>query len=108
MLDLFFKSESAKRPIGAARFAESMKTKMATLHDTMVNKWHECGRAGMDASFERMLDEPDRFNHNDPFLGMTQLTNKYKEWITRQIHNGCRVQAREEHFVSILGTSIQS
>ena len=103
MLDLFFKDEMARRPVGAARFADNMKTKMAKWHEVMVDKWHECGRASMDDSFERMLDEPERFNREDPFKGMTQLTNKYKEWIMRQIHNGCETQAREQHYVSIEG-----
>ena len=103
MLDLFFKDGTARRPVGAARFADNMKLKMAKWHDVMVDKWHECGRASMDDWFERMLDEPERFNHNDPFQGITQLTNKYKEWIVRQIHNGCETQAREQHYVSIGG-----
>ena len=103
MLDLFFKDGTARRPVGAARFADNMKEKMANWHEVMVDKWHECGRASMDDSFERMLDEPERFNQNDPFQGMTQLTNKYKEWIIRQIHNGCETQAREQHYVSIEG-----
>ena len=58
----------------------------------------------MDDSFERILDEPERFNREDPFKGMTQLTNKYKEWIMNQIHNGCETQAREQHYVSIRGS----
>ena len=60
----------------------------------------------MDDSFERMLDEPERFNREDPFKGMTQLTNKYKEWIMRQIHNGCETQAREQHYVSKGGSLV--
>ena len=31
----------------------------------MVDKWHECGRASLDDSFERGFD--DRFDHNDAF-----------------------------------------
>ena len=36
---------------------------------------------------------------------MTQLTNKYKEWIIRQIHVGCPGQAENEHYVSKLRSS---
>merc|ERR1739844_639619 len=59
MMDLFFTNAAhASRPVGAARFAGKMKTKMA--------KWHTCGRASMDPTFERV----ERFDHTDPFKGM--------------------------------------
>merc|ERR1719278_1569484 len=88
-MDLFFTNAAhASRPVGAARFAGKMKTKMA--------KWHECGRASMDPTFERV----ERFDHTDPFKGMTQLTNQYKKWIENQIHNGCEKQAESERYLN--------
>ena len=93
---------TAKRPVGAHRFADRMDRHMAKWHEEMVDTWHRCGRASMDPDFLRMDDE--RFNHNDPFKGMTQLTNQYKKWIEFQIYNGCTKQADSENYVSILTT----
>ena len=101
MLDLFFiNNPDASKPIGAARFGNGLKEKMSKYHDIMVDAWHRCGRASIDPSFERMITEEIRFNHFEPFKGMAQLTNQYRKWIENQIHNGCRVQAREQYFVS--------
>ena len=101
MLDMFFiNNPGAAKPVGAVRFGTSMKVKMAKWHDVIVDSWHRCGRASLDPTFERSEDDI-RFNHYDPFQGMAQLTNQYKKFITNQIHNGCRVQARERFLVSI-------
>ena len=101
MLDLFFiENDQASKPVGAVRFGTQLKEKMAKWHEMMVDTWHRCGRASLDPSFERMIDEEIRFNHFEPFKGMTQLTNQYKKWIERQIHTGCRTQREQQYFVS--------
>ena len=103
MLDEFFRNPAAaghaKRPFGACRFANKMESNMSYWHDKMVDTWHRCGRASMDPDFLRMDDE--RFNTQDPFKGMTGLTNQYKKWIEAQIHVGCENQAESERYVSI-------
>ena len=99
MINLFFINAPAPlRPKGAKRFGENMLEKMPKWHDVMVSKWEECGKASFDDSFDPR--SVDRFDHNDPIKGMTQLTNKYKEWIQRQIHFGCQTQKNKNHFVS--------
>ena len=101
MIDLFFiNAPSHIRPGGAKRFGNIMLTRMPELHDIMVNKWEECGKASFDDGFDPR--SVDRFDHNDPIKGMTQLTNKYKEWIQRQIHFGCETQRNKKHYVSHL------
>ena len=69
------------------------------LHAKIVDSWHTCGRAAMDPEFERMTE--DRFNHENPFKGMTGVTNQYKKFIDNQIHNGCDNQEEQQHYVSL-------
>ena len=98
MVDLFFTNNvDAKRPAGAQRFAGKIKNKMATLHDQIVDKWEECGRASLDDSFDpRGL----RFDTTDAFKGITGLTNQYKKFIENQIMGHCATQTDEGHYVS--------
>ena len=53
----------------------------------------------MDPEFERMTE--DRFDHQNPFKGMTGVTNQYKKFIDNQIHNGCDNQEEQQHYVSL-------
>ena len=98
MVDLFFTNNpDAMRPAGAKRFGEKMKAKMANLHQVMLEKWEECGKAMLDDSFD---PRGIRFDHTDAFKGITGLTNQYKKWIDGQIMGHCATQTEEEHFVS--------
>merc|ERR1739838_92695 len=100
MLNQFFRipaaDGSARQPIGAVRFADKMEYHMNNLHAKIVDSWHTCGRAAMDPEFERMTE--DRFDHQNPFKGMTGVTNQYKKFIDNQIHNGCDNQEEQQHY----------
>ena len=98
MVDLFFTNNpDAKRPAGAQRFAGKMKDKMAKLHDKIVDKWEECGRASLDDDFD---PRSIRFDMTDAFKGITGLTNQYKKFIENQIMGHCEKQTQEMHYVS--------
>ena len=98
MVDLFFtNANDAKRPVGARRFAGSIKDKMEKLHEKIVEKWEECGRASLDDSFD---PRSIRFDTTDAFKGITGLTNQYKKFIENQIMGHCEKQTDEGHYVS--------